>query len=134
MKRIAFLFVALLLMGAASGASEVQLNFFRVDVQESDFVITWEARVEKGVRTYELHRKTSYSNEFALVEKIAARGRAVTYRYVDSEVYKAAAEQVDYQLEVVHTDGTREMKAQQQVNYTPTAVRRTWGSIKAMFQ
>jgi len=121
-------------MGAASAAFTVQLSFFRVEVQENNFVITWQAQVEENVRMYELRRKTSYSERFTPVTEVTARGTDVTYRYVDDEVYKAASEQVDYELVVTYTNGTQEMVTQRQVNYTPTAVRRTWGSIKAMFQ
>jgi hypothetical protein len=134
MKRLSLLVLTLLLLGAAGAASSVQLDFFRVEVQESDFVITWQTRVEEDVRTYELHRKTSYSQQFMPIVEVAARGTNVTYRYVDDEVYKAASEQVDYKLVVLYANGTQEEITQRQVNYTPTAVRRTWGSIKAMFQ
>lgn len=134
MKRFLLLSLALLLMGAASAAFTVQLDFFRVEVQDNDFVITWQAQVEDNVRMYELRRKTSYSEQFTPVTEVTARGADVTYRYVDDEVYKAASEQVDYELVVTYTNGTQEMVTQRQVNYTPTAVRRTWGSIKAMFQ
>ncbi|NBC19177.1 MAG: hypothetical protein GVY18_17880 [Bacteroidetes bacterium] len=132
MKRLSLLLFVLLLLGAT--AASVQLDFFRVEVQDNDFVITWQTRVEEDVRAYELHRKTSYSQQFAPITEVTARGANVTYRYVDDEVYKAASEQVDYKLIAVYTNGTQEQVTQRQVNYTPTAVRRTWGSIKAMFQ
>ncbi|MDX1546474.1 MAG: hypothetical protein R3247_05780, partial [Rhodothermales bacterium] len=56
------------------------------------------------------------------------------YRFVDDQVYKSAAEELDYRLDAVFSNGLRQQVASKKLNYTPTAIRRTWGSIKAMFQ
>jgi hypothetical protein len=56
------------------------------------------------------------------------------YSFRDDQVYKSAADQLDYRLEVVYENGLREVLVTKSLNYTTTAIRRTWGSIKAMFQ
>ncbi len=113
----------------------VELDFFKVAVKENDLVITWQANREEGVQRYELRRRTPASKgQYVLVAQIAPQGSGKLYRYVDRQVYKQSADEVAYQLWVIYLDGTAQQLAEQAINYTPTAVRRTWGSIKAMFQ
>ena len=135
MKRLPLLLIlVLLLAGAGLGAGSVKLDYFKVDRQGNNFIVTWKAELEQDVRTYELHRKTTYATEFVALQSFSAHGAGKEYQFKDDQVYKSASEQVDYRLEVVFTNGLRQQIAERKVNYTPTAIRRTWGSIKAMFQ
>lgn len=121
--------------GVASAQNSARLDFFKVDRENNDMVVTWKATTESGVSRYELQRKTRFTNnQFVVVAEVSPHGTGKTYRLMDDQVYKVSSEQVDYRLEVVYTNGVREELGQQSINYTPTAVRRTWGSIKAMFQ
>lgn len=137
-----FPIIALLLLAgwaasydSAHAQNSARLDFFKVDRAENDMVITWKATTETGVSRYELQRKTRFTNnQYVVVSEISPQGTGQTYRIMDDQVYKVSSEQVDYRLEVVYTNGVREELANQSVNYTPTTVRRTWGSIKAMFQ
>lgn len=127
--------VLLMLTGAGYAAYGVRLAFFTVETQNRDFIITWQMEVEDAVQEYELQRRTPYSNgEFVKVQAFPPQGISKPYRYKDDQVYKSASEQVDYRLEVVYENGVRELLAVKSLSYTPTAIRRTWGSIKAMFQ
>jgi hypothetical protein len=125
----------LVLTGAGYAAYGVRLAFFTVENQSRDFIITWQVDVEEAVQQYELQRRTPYSNgEFVAVQSFLPQGVSKPYRYKDDQVYKSVSEQVDYRLEVVYDNGVREVLAAKSLSYTPTAIRRTWGSIKAMFQ
>lgn len=114
----------------------VQLNFFKVEKQENNLIISWETLQEESVREYTLYRRTSYTNnQFVAIQKVfTAHGTGKLYRYVDDQVYKSALDKVDYQIEVVYANGLRQVLSTQSINYTSTALRRTWGSLKAMFQ
>ncbi|HEX7069387.1 MAG TPA: hypothetical protein VF190_01215 [Rhodothermales bacterium] len=134
--RLAILLMsAPLLLGAVLfGGARVTL--FEIQKDGSDLVISWQSDQEDGVREYELHRMTPYSNgEYVALETVRAHGPGKVYRYRDDQVYKNAADMIDYRLDVVFTDGSRQVGVKTgRVDYTSTAVRRTWGSIKAMFQ
>ncbi|SHK61387.1 hypothetical protein [Rhodothermus profundi] len=123
------------LLGAWGFPVGVELAFFKVTAEGNDLVVTWQANREEGVQRYELRRRTPASKgRYVLIAQIAPQGVGKPYRYVDRQVYKQAADEVAYQLWVIYGNGTAQLLAEQAVNYTPTAVRRTWGSIKAMFQ
>lgn len=112
-----------------------RLNFFKVEADGRDFMVTWQMDLEEEVREYELMRRTPYSNDqFVKVFAIAAHGTGKAYTFRDRQVYKMGSDLLDYRLEVVYTSGVREIITAKSINYTSTAVRRTWGSLKAMFQ
>ncbi len=113
----------------------VKLEYFDVKPEGRDFAIKWQMEVEDEVRIYELTRRTPYSNnQFVAVQTFSAHGVGVPYEFRDDQVYKSASEQLDYRLVAVYENGLREVVITLSMNYTSTAVRRTWGSIKAMFQ
>ena len=97
-------------------------------------MLTWETDVEADVQSFELFRKNSQSPTFARVAEVDAHGTGLPYAVRDDGVYKTGSEMIDYRLEVVYSNGLRQHVAEKKVNYTPTAIRRSWGSIKAMFQ
>ena len=129
------LLLSVLVLTATSFGYGVKLEYFQIVPEGRDFVVKWQMETEDEVREYELTRRTPYSNQqFVKVEGLVAHGTGVPYEFRDDQVYKSAADQLDYRLEVVYQNGLREVVLTQSVNYTSTAIRRTWGSIKAMFQ
>lgn len=137
MRRYLTSLALLIVVSAASpwSAGKVQLTFFRVSEDPVGMIVTWQVDEEEEVREYELQRMTRFTNNrFVKVESFLPHGIDKSYTFKDTQIFKASTEQVDYQLEVVYTNGLRELLAREQVNYTSTAIRRTWGSIKAMFQ
>jgi hypothetical protein len=124
--------LAVVLMGAGYG---VKLNAFGIQEDARDFVITWQADKEEGVYAYEIRRRTPFSRDnFLKVEEVKAHGVNKPYLFRDTQAYKSASDQVEYRLEVVYSNGLREVLASKSLNYTSTPLRRSWGSIKAMFQ
>ena len=136
MKYFRSILLILLLVPAISGAvlmGQAQVTTFVVEKSGSDIVVSWTAESEDGLREYVLFRKTPFTTDWVQVQQFNAHGPGKPYRYRDTEVYKNAADMIDYRLDLVFSDGSRQQKFEQ-VEYTSTAVRRTWGSIKAMFQ
>jgi hypothetical protein len=136
MKRVVLILTLLLLAGWSLSANRVLLkDGIQVDTVNSDMVLTWEAMVEEGVDRYLIMRRaSSIQSDFREIGTVGAKGSDLQYRFVDRELYKASSEQVEYELWAMFASGERAMLTQVSMNYTPTAVRRTWGSIKAMFQ
>lgn len=136
MKRFFSAFLLIMLAGASLAAASytVRLNYFTVQPQGNDFLLTWQAEVEEDVQVYEVYRKTAFAENFKLVTKLSPHGARKQYQFVDNQVYKIESEELDYRLDAVFTNGLRQQVAERKINYAPTAVRRTWGSIKAMFQ
>ena len=137
MKRLCLVCMVMLLAGASTFVASFTVRLdgqgLQVTPQGNNFMLTWQAEVEEDVRVYEIERKTAYSN-FTTIASVPPHGIRKQYQHLDDQVYKSNSEQLSYRLHVVYTNGLREQLADRQINYSPTAVRRTWGSIKAMFQ
>lgn len=137
-KRLTFILLAFVFIGAG----QVHINDFKAQVSSKDsheIVVSWTVSSEQNVTQYRLERKMVQDNDFKPIANIAASNVASTvkkYTYVDKNVFKTTAgtEPVVYALYAEYNDGTEQYKGQTEVNYTTTAIRRTWGSIKAMFQ
>lgn len=139
------LICALLLVFSFSllAANAVLVTEFRADVpdpEKNEIEVAWLVQNEENLLHYNLKRKMTQDNEFLEIAQIQPKPQGnqgqLRYEYMDRNVFRssAASEPVIYELEAVFTDGERRFIGQAEVNYTSTAVRRTWGSIKAMFQ
>ena len=127
--------LVLLLTGASMLSGRVQLSAFDIRAEGNDFRISWTTELEEEVRQFELMRRTPNSNDqFVRVFSAPAQGPGLAYGFLDSQVFKSGSDKLDYQLEAVYGNGVREVIRTESMNYTSTAVRRTWGSLKAMFQ
>ncbi len=114
---------------------QVRLAAFEIRNEGSDFVITWSTEIEEDVRAFEIQRRTTSSNDqFVKIHSVTGLGPGQQYEYRDSQVFKSNSDRLDYRLDVVYENGVREAIRDESMNFTSTAVRRTWGSLKAMFQ
>lgn len=118
----------------ASSFLTIRLRYFNTEFDTGVITITWEAEVEVDVSSYELYRKSGQADDFSKVAQVSVHGANSPYTVRDDKIYKSPAAIVDYRLEAVLTNGLRQRIAERKVNYTPTAIPRSWGSIKAMFQ
>lgn len=136
MKQSVLITSMLLFAGWSLVTVDVELDSYEAKLVDNQPVITWEARRETDLKHYEITRKTRFDADFKAVAEFEPRGPRHLYVYRDLDVYKAAGELVQYELIAVSTSDVRTSMGPGPVSveYTPTAVRRTWGSIKAMFQ
>lgn len=132
MKRTTLIVLALVFAGW-SFFSDFEAERFQVRTENNDPIVEWAAKSEEGLHHYEVHVRTQFTTS-PRVETIAKRGAGHDYVFRDTKLYKALGEQVTYELYAAMNSGELVMVGSGSVDYTPTAVRRTWGSIKAMFQ
>ncbi len=105
---------------------------FDVVLDEGVPVVEWAAESEDDLDHYEVEVSAELGARTRVVE-VEPLGAQHPYVFRDDDLYKGA-EVVQYTLYAVLDDGGRQLVGSKQIAYTPTAVRRTWGSIKAMFQ
>lgn len=125
----------LLLFVFLVGTAVANVVFSRFDArtQGNDIVVSWETSVEADVKEYVLERRTLFDAQFVEMARFQPHGASNLYTYRDERVFKVQSEQVSYRLRIVNTDNSFVVTEAITIDYTPTAVRRTWGSIKAMF-
>ncbi len=134
MYRLASSIVFLLVFMVGVVLASVVFSRFDARTEGNDIVVSWEASIETDIREYILERRTIFDTQFLEMVRVEAHGPNSLYTYRDVRVFKVQAEQVSYRLRMIDDKGSLAGVTDPiAVDYTPTAVRRTWGSIKAMF-
>jgi hypothetical protein len=123
-------------------ATPVFLQDFNAEIPDptkNEIQLTWIVQEQPGVMHYTVKRKMIRDSEFVLVNTVQPKpglSNPKEYVYIDKNVFRnqSNAEPVLYHLYVNYTNGDKTRIGETEVNYSSTAIRRTWGSIKAMFQ
>lgn len=136
MIRVLPLLFALLVGLVAMAASAV--SSFTATLSGSDVRLEWRLEAEDQVQGFEVYRKKPDESTFSKVATVSATGLN-NYSWVDDGLYKSLGPQpgangggVNYRLVVKTNNGSLSYFAT--LNQAPTAVQRSWGSIKAMFK
>jgi len=134
---VSFLFIGAVTFKLESFTDEIPSN------NANAIRLKWVVSSDDAVASYILLRQTSDQPARKQIQEIEAKSGSESrkqYVFEDNTIYKtdeATGQQVTYYLQL-------KMKASGQIiepannmtrlTYTSTSVRRTWGSIKAMFQ
>jgi hypothetical protein len=112
---------------------QVQVSSFQAVYQGADIRLEWKVSDESEVQTYELARKKDSDAGYSKLADIPQSALG-TYVWVDDNLYKDgdAIENISYRLAANTTSGPKFFYTT--IQHSPTAVQRSWGSIKSMFR
>jgi len=137
------LFASLLTVAASN---IFKLESFTAEISEdnrSAVRLKWTVSADQDISSYILWRQTSDQMTRTQIQEIEARPgneSRKSYSFDDNTLYKAdntASQQVTYFIQVKMKGSGQIIEPsnnQTKLSYTSTTARRTWGSIKAMFQ
>lgn len=132
---ISLLLLALLSVSLVFGAT---ITLFQASYGNSNVRVVWEVSNESGVQNYDLYRKANNEPTFTKLTTVSPSGQS-RYQYLDSDVYRGPANSAGamgnpftYRLTVRTTTGDQGYTST--LDQTPSAVQRSWGSIKSMFR
>ncbi|CUT00873.1 hypothetical protein [Candidatus Kryptobacter tengchongensis] len=130
MKKTLFLlpFIAFVMLMAGS-----VVEYFTAQSQNDNIIIRWKTSDETGVQKFILERSVNQLNEFTKLAEINPKGNNSTYEYIDASAFKQTDNIYAYRLQVVTTTGSFYV-GPITVLHKVSSVKRTWGSIKAMFR
>jgi len=97
--------------------------------------VHWDSDDETGVVGYEIARKSGLDGPYiVLVPSLRAKGSNSSYDYVDETAFRTTSTFYRYRITAIYSNGTRSDPYEAGVSLSTNSVRRTWGSIKAMFR
>jgi len=135
MTRKTTLTVLLLILFGASLALGATITLFQATFDGTNVRLEWEATNEAGVESYEIWRKANNEPSFARLTSVPPTAQR-RYQFLDTNVYRGAAGSgsgpFTYRLTVRTATGDQNYTTV--LNSTPSAVQRSWGSIKSMFR
>ncbi len=134
----------LLVLTMTLGFQSAVLTSFRAELNPtntSEVSLKWTISQADQVVGFRIQRSLRNEQSYDVIHAIQVNPGDVPssgrdYEFVDRSVFKPgdAGDAVFYKLFIDYRNGSVEEKGPVSVNYTSTAIRRTWGSIKSMFQ
>lgn len=110
------------------------IEFFTARSNSGNIKIEWKTRSEANLNNFVIERKT-LNTGFIQVSTVQAKGDNSYYYFIDENVYKSQGDLVFiYRLKLIDNDNTVSYSNEITVSHSVSSVKRTWGSIKAMFR
>jgi len=110
------------------------LEYFHGRSEGEDIRLEWKTGEESNLQNFAIERKTPQSS-FAEIITIQPKGSNSFYSYLDKSAYKPTSSMIFvYRLKIVDNNNQVSHSAEITVSHNVSGVKRTWGSIKAMFR
>ena len=101
----------------------------------SSITIHWDSDDETGVVGYEIARKAGWDGQYVVLMPLyKQKGSNQPYDFVDETAFRTSGTFYKYRITAIYSSGARSDPYEIGVSHTVSSVRRTWGSIKAMFR
>lgn len=133
MKYIACIILFSCLLTPVAAAEIIRSGSLQANSDGVNVTLRWITDDETNVAGFEIERRAGTDGAFASIAPIDPKGASL-YEYVDNSAFRKTATLYQYRLKIVYSNGaTPTYTAMLTVSHTVSGVRRTWGSIKAMF-
>ena len=96
--------------------------------------VKWVSVDETGVARFEVWRSAGTSQNYQYLGKKVPAGSGTLYDFDDDTAFKLTDNFYSYEIKVVFTNGSSVSYYTSVMTKGVSSVRRTWGSIKAMFR
>jgi hypothetical protein len=125
--------ILFLILSAGIILPGVFLVQFTVSSISGNVVLDWHCSSETNLKDYVIQRKTVNGN-YSDIASVQSRSD-MNYEYVDQTAYKTDDQVYTYRLKIIDNDGSLSYSQEIPVLHnTISSVKRTWGSIKALFR
>ncbi|QJX46004.1 hypothetical protein HMJ29_03250 [Hymenobacter taeanensis] len=127
-----FIACLVLLSGGVLLAYGATITSFQATYNDTHVVVEWEANHDGDVQEYTLFRKANNEPSFSKLTSLEPSNQR-TYQYVDQNSYHGlGGGPFTYRLQLRTAAGQQSFYTV--LNQTPSAVERSWSSIKLMFR
>ncbi len=130
-KALLRIFSILLFVVALNAAAFI--DYFQGHSEGDDIILEWKTAEEVNLDKFVIERKTPQSS-YIEIANVEPKGSNSTYKFRDESAYKTEDLVFTYQLKIVDNDGKISKSSEITVSHNVSDVKRTWGSIKAMFR
>lgn len=133
-KAITSISIVLLLVMSSSLMARAVFSFFNARSEGQNVFLEWKTQEEENVSQYVIERKSSNSDTWAAIAYKNPTGSNSYYSYTDENIYKTSDNLYVYRIAIKNEDGSTNHSSEMRVSVSLSSVKRTWGSIKAMFR
>lgn len=109
------------------------LEFFRGRSENDKVILEWKSKEEVAVKEYIVERK-SVNSDYIPIGTLQPKGNNSYYTFIDETAFKSLGSIYYYRLKIVDYNGSISFSNEITIFHSVSSVKRTWGSIKAMFR
>jgi hypothetical protein len=111
----------------------VELITFYGYSDNGNVILKWQTASETNLKHFEIEKQSTKGNFFYLATVDPRSDR--NYEYIDQSAYKTADAIYSYRLKIIDNDNSVSYSNVYTVRHSGiSSVKRTWGSIKALFR
>jgi hypothetical protein len=110
------------------------ISEFVAKSDSDNIILSWRTTTEDNIKHFEILRGSDKDN-LTLITTINPKGDNSYYTFIDENAYKTSDSFYAYGLVIVDLDGTKsDIMHTRTFHDNVSSVKRTWGSIKALFR
>jgi hypothetical protein len=125
------IFLILIIVSVAFAGA--YLDYFQAKSQGDNVQVEWKTGDETNINHFSLQRKTPQTS-FVEITTVQPKGSNSTYSFIDQSIYKTNDVIFIYQLKIIDNNMQTSFSNEASVSPNISGIKRTWGSIKAMFR
>lgn len=134
MKKALTLSIFLFFICIAAQSQAIDLTTFQASSDGSVITLRWNSKDETNVSMYVVERRVGTNGQFIQIANMEPKGPS-WYEYVDKTAFRSTATLYQYLIRIKFTNGITDQEiGPVSVSHSVNSVKRTWGSIKAMFR
>ncbi len=134
MKKVIYALLSFFVIFSLEVFGGAEFNSFEVNSTEGNVLIQWSTGKEESLSHFAIERKTPDS-EYIEIKVIQPKGSNSFYEFVDENAYKTNDAVYTYRIKIVSNDGSDPTYSKEwTIAHIVSSVKRTWGSIKALFR
>ena len=134
MKKLKIKNIVFVLIFSVLTFAGVILDSFTVTSRNDQVILEWRTQDEVNIEKFEILRKNQ-NTDFVKVTEVKATGSYSVYKFTDKNVLKTNSNNYTYKLRFIDTSGNTDgYSSEKSIMPNLSSVKRTWGSIKALFR
>ena len=124
----------ILTLWGVSSAEVIKSTSLQASSDGVNITVRWITEDESNVTRFEVERRTDNDAAYTSIATLDPKGPSL-YEYIDRSVFRKTATIYHYRIKISFANGAAPVYTiDLPVSHTVSGVRRTWGSIKAMFR
>ncbi len=134
MKTLVMILAAFVVSTALAVALPIKSGSLLARSDGNNVTIQWGTTDESAVKEFGIERRPATGTEYVLVATMVAKGNNSYYEYIDQTAFKTTGSVYQYRIRIVDSNSGISYSEPISVSHNVSSVKRTWGSLKAMFR
>ncbi len=134
LRLLIYALVMVMCIGFVALADVVKTGSFQASSDGINVDLRWMTEDETNILHFEIERRSGVDGSFIAIGTIDPKGSSM-YEFIDYSAFRKTTTVYQYRIKITFTNGTAPLYiGPLTVTHSVSGVRRTWGSIKAMFR